>query len=215
MQRFDAQIAEGNGSVVALQHDRPERRFVFEARAARRPSDLRVFVDELAILPDFDEPAVLSFFAGVIKSGCTKNDVERLPFAGTTAGVETRRMAVVAFAVIPTLIDAAAVAVFQVIVGHAPTVEDLHFVTALNVNAGVGIGRDIEFNVNGGVAVLELGHQVALLAGRAVHENSRAGMNYEKMRVLGIERNGFGHRPAWTRIAPLRKILAIEKTDGI
>lgn len=52
-----------------------------------------------------------------------------------TGGADRWRVAFVIVVVFPTRVDAAATAVLQILDGHAPAIEDLHFVARLNVHA--------------------------------------------------------------------------------
>lgn len=219
MQGFYAEVAEGDGAVVALEHDWAGRSFVVEAGAAGGAGDFDVFVDEFSVLPDFDEAAVFGFFAGGVEARSAEDDVKGLPFARTTAGVDARGVAVIAFVgfPVPALVDAATVAVFEMVVWFAPAVEDLDFVTALHVDAGVGVGGDVEFDVDGRIAMCGVAEEVVVFASGAVDENSGAGMDEEEVWIFGIQRHGFGDGPTGRFGAgvPLGEVLAVEEIDGV
>src|SRR5690606_23805822 len=109
-----------------------------------------------AVVVNADEAGIGGFVAVFVKARGVKNDVEALPLAGRTRGVAGRSGAFVAalflFAgVIPTLINAAVVAVGEFAVGFAEVVEHLHFVAAHEVDAGVGAFAeqklDVQFDV--------------------------------------------------------------------
>ena len=74
--------------MIALQH---ERAFWFFVQPVCRASGARhfdIFVNQRAIVDDFDELRVLGFLSVCIKARCAKDDVERLPFARGFADVD-------------------------------------------------------------------------------------------------------------------------------
>src|SRR4051794_29693599 len=113
MQQFDPHIPKRHRSVIPLQHDRPKRRFGVVARTPCWPGHFHVLLDQLAVLKNFDESTVFSFFARIVKTRRTKRNIKTLPFTWALARVDERRMAADTLRILPTLIDAAAVAVFQ------------------------------------------------------------------------------------------------------
>jgi len=88
----DAQVSERDGAVVALKHDRPCRFFVeLEGSGARGTRDLDVLVKKHAVVDHFHEAAVRDLLARGVEPRRAKDDVERLPFARRTAGVDRWR----------------------------------------------------------------------------------------------------------------------------
>src|SRR5262249_17819687 len=102
-----------------------------------------------------------------IKPRRLERDVEGLPFARLLGGVDARRGMVV---------DAAAIAVFQVLVFLAKAVENLHFVVTHEVDAGVAALGDVEFDVQLAVAVSGFTDEIDAAAVVAVEEHTHAGL---------------------------------------
>src|SRR5438552_1394476 len=86
------QIPESNRAVISLEHDRAGRLFLERHGAARWAVEFHVFMDDLAVVDDFDHFCVLDFFAGGIETGRSKGDIEGLPLARRLAGIDARRM---------------------------------------------------------------------------------------------------------------------------
>jgi hypothetical protein len=168
---FVGETADRDGAVVALNHERAEGRFgtLLEKRAAGGAGDLDVFVDEVAVEEDFGEAGVFRFLAGGVETRGLKLDVERLPEAGGAAGVGAGRGAVVALVAlaaggVPARVNAPAVGGRGRL--HAPTIEELHLVTAHQVDAGIRAGAEEKFEIELDIAVLPRGEQVAAGVGR-------------------------------------------------
>ena len=135
-QRAYVDVAISDGAVVALEHDRPERRFGQVHVGARAAFEFDVFLNGQAVVEHADEAGVFGLLAGSVKTRGAEPDVEALPFAGAAAGVARRGRAADALLIDPTMIDGSAVGGFHPF-GGAEAVEDLDFVEALEVDAGV------------------------------------------------------------------------------
>jgi hypothetical protein len=115
-------------------------------------------VNHNAVVDDFDEFGVGDLFAAVVKTRRPKNYVERLPLAGFSRGVDPRRLAFEPFPVGPALVNAPAVGERWFF--YTPTVQNLEFVPALKIDAGVRAFGNYELEVCVYVAMLEFGDEV-------------------------------------------------------
>src|SRR4051812_3005794 len=102
-------------------------------------------MNQLAILQNFHEAGILRFLSGGIKARRAERYVIRLPLAGATTRVEPGSVAFEAGAIFPTLINAAAIVRARFL--YAPAIEHLQFITALKIDAGIGIGRHTKLDV--------------------------------------------------------------------
>jgi hypothetical protein len=126
--------------VVALDHERSERVLVVEGGRARRAADLGVFVNREAVEHDLGEAGVPDLLPGGIETRRLELDAQPLPEPGRPAGVGPGGVAVVTFLAlaaggVPALVDAAVVAGSGIT--FAPAVEELHFVSTLQIHPGI------------------------------------------------------------------------------
>ncbi len=125
-----------------------------------------VFLDEFSVEVDGEEEGLFEELAIGIEAGSSEFDDDRLPFSSGLGGVDERGVAFVAMGsafVIPTVVDGAHVSVGDF--GFAMRVEDLNFVTSLEIDTGVGALGDHEFGFDGAVSELIDGVKVAGLYG--------------------------------------------------
>src|SRR5215217_6814627 len=100
-------VAQGNWSVVALDHQRILRGFGDLQMRPCWSGDVHVLVDQLAVEEHalearrFDLP-------GSVESRCAKPGLIRLPFAGTARRIDERRRTADTLFVDPLVIDRAA-----------------------------------------------------------------------------------------------------------
>ncbi len=127
-----------------------------------------VFLNEFSVEVDGEELGFFEDGAVFGEAGGAEFDEEFLPLAGWVGGVGFRGVTLVAFRflfVIPAVVDGAHVAIGGF--GFAVAVEDLHFVAALEVDAGVRAFWDEEFGFDGAVAEFFDGGEVACFFGRS------------------------------------------------
>src|SRR5260370_21492596 len=124
--------------MIALEHERALGPLGAAQRCRGRALDLDVFVNDLAVVDDLQEASVGGFLALAIKARGLEGDIEGLPFAGRLAGVEAR---------LGGIVNAAAIAIVQVLVLLAEAVEDLHFILALKKDPGISHPWDVELRV--------------------------------------------------------------------
>ena len=181
--------------MIALDHQWGGGDLVIADRAAGRPAHLQVLVDRDAVDFHGQEPGVLHFAAVAVEPGCLKGDAKILPEPRRLAGVETRCGAFVLGAVrAPPLVDAAAVG--ESGLGCSPTVEQLHLVAALQIDAGVRSPGHHELELEIGVAVLEPAQQVVPgFGGRAIDEYPVAFDGFQAVLFVGISLYDAGGRP--------------------
>jgi hypothetical protein len=89
-------------------------------------------------------------------------------------------------AVVPALIDTAAL---DAGIGRCllPTIEYLDLVTAHEIDAGVGILGDVDFDVGADVTELLLAEEMFRAAGGAVEHGSRPRRACEPLAIVGLE----------------------------
>src|SRR5262245_45756806 len=153
----DANIPKRNRSVVALKHERSGWRFLIGKATWRRAVHLDVLVDYLIVKDDFQKLGFAHAFA-VFELWRLKVDHEFLPFAGLLAGVDLRG---------GRGIKPAHVARADFLL--AVTVENLHFVFAHDVDAGIGSLGNHKLDFDMAVAKLLLGVDVGAAALGVIH----------------------------------------------
>src|SRR5262245_66336594 len=134
--------------MIALKHERTEWLFRAAQRGRGRALDLDILVNDFAVVDDFHEARVGGFLALVVEPWGLKRDIEGLPLPGRLAGIE---------AWLGGVVDAAAIAVVQVLVRLAKAIEDLHLVLPLEIDAGIAPLGNVELDVQLAIAVLNLG----------------------------------------------------------
>ena len=138
-------------------------------------------MDHEAVERDADEPRVGDFAPGGIEARRGELDVQLLPETRRPARVAARCVALVALLTgrargVPTLIDPAAIPRGRRRL--APTVDELDLVATLQIDAGVGAGREEKFEIEFDVAVLPSGEEIFLRRIRGhvdQHARSREG----------------------------------------
>ncbi len=104
-----AKVAVRHRTVVALKHERVQRR-LGEVHMRAGPSiDLDVLLDLDPIVQDARKTRVFGFSSALAEPRGAKRDVEALPFAGLPAGVHARGAAAYRLFIDPAVIDAAAI----------------------------------------------------------------------------------------------------------
>jgi hypothetical protein len=146
-------------------------------------------VNKNAVMNHLNEPGILDFAACCVETRSPKYHIKALPLAGRAAGVHTGRVAFKPFAVLPSLIDTAAIGVLWVL--HSPTVEDLHLVSGLEIEPGIGAFRHHEFDVGLDVPMLHIGVQVNRSAFSAIDPDPLAWLKGKPGIILRVE----SHRP--------------------
>ena len=149
------EFPEGNGAVVALNKEVILGNPALPLGRAGVAIEGDGLLDELSVEMDGEEAGFFEEFAISIKARSPEFDGQGLPFPGGFGGVHEGRVAFVALGsalVIPAVIDGAHVSVGCLLFTVA--VEDLDFVTAHEVNAGVGPFGDHELGLDGAVAEL-------------------------------------------------------------
>src|SRR5438477_11049078 len=76
---FDADVAVGDGGVIALEHQGAGGFFIIICRGAGGAFHGDVFVDQFSIVQNFDEDSVGGFFAFGVEARSAESDVESLP----------------------------------------------------------------------------------------------------------------------------------------
>ena len=203
IEALESEMADGDGAVIALDHERTERGFgsVFKQGATGGAGDLDILVDEKTVEKDFGEAGVFGFLAGGVEARGLELDVERLPEAGSAAGVGAGGGAFVtlfagAAGGVPALVNAPAVGGGGIF--FAPAVEELHFVAALEVDAGVGAGGQEEFEVEFDVAMVPGGEEVTAGVGRfagVADEHAGAGQGGERFLAPRVAAKAGGELP--------------------
>src|SRR5881296_1678411 len=145
LQRPDVDVPQTDGPMVALNHQRIQRRLWDLERGPGGSRSRDIAMDDHAIVLDSDKAGVFGLLPGRVKPGSAEPDVERLPLARRATGVLERRRASHSFAVDPTLINRAAVVYTRFL--HAVAVQNLNLIEAVQVDAGIRLGGDAEFQV--------------------------------------------------------------------
>src|SRR5574340_1555325 len=168
-QRADVDVAVRDRAVIALQHDRVQRRFGDVEAGARGAVHFHVLLHEQAVVEHPDEARVFGLFAAGVEAWRVEPDVIRLPFARRARCVAHGRGATHAPLVDPAVVDAAAVRRRHRSL-RSPAIEDLHLVETLQVNAGVRALGEHELYVKLRVAEFLVAHQVHGAVLRAVED---------------------------------------------
>ena len=181
--------------MVALDHQGSGGDLVIAGRAAGRPANFQVLVDRYAVDLHGQEPGILQFTAVAVEPGRLEGDAKILPEPRRLAGVDAWRRAFILGAVrAPPLVDAAAVG--ESGSGFSPTVEQLHLVAALQVDAGVRSPGHHELELEIGVAVFEPAHQVVPgCRGRSIDEYPIALDGFQAVLCFGVGPYGTGGQP--------------------
>src|ERR1700754_3329017 len=108
-ERTDVDVAEGDRTMVALNHQRVLRGFGYLERRPRRAVDVDVLLDELSVEEHADEAGVLRFLAGRVKARRSVPRLIRLPLAGPACGVDERGRSADTLLVDPPVVDGAGV----------------------------------------------------------------------------------------------------------
>src|SRR5262249_49585303 len=140
-------------TVIALEDDGAGGRlFIAKFAPARRTGDLDILVNDLPVVDHFEEPRILRLFAGAIEARRAEGNVKTLPLPGCLAGVHAGRVAFITLAILPALVDRAAIVLVD---GRlAETIQDLHLVPAHDIDPAVRVLGHTKLDVNLRVAVL-------------------------------------------------------------
>src|ERR1051326_3551068 len=196
--------------MVALQHQWSHRLFVEPMGGTRRTGDLDVFLDQLAVVTDLNKPGILNLFPAAIKPWRTEQHVKALPLAGRFARVHRRWASFeIRLRFTATGIHTSTIAILGFL--YAPTVEDLDFIPALEIDSGVGFFRHDEFDVGFDISVLKFRNQVHRLAFRVIDHHACSRHRHELFMVLGIEFHSADYLPFPCWDTPSRQIFAIEQ----
>lgn len=198
--------------MIALQHERARRLLVKPVGRASRARNFHIFVNNLAVVSHSNKARIFNFFPAGIESRRSEDNIEGLPLARRLAGVDRRRAALeIGFGFAATGIDSAAIAVFWLL--HAPTVQNLNFITPLKIHAGIRVLWHDELDMGLDIAVLKFGNQIHGLALWIIDHHPRARLSNELLVVFWTERNRANYFPFTSRLSPGFQILAVEQNE--
>ena len=209
------EIAKRHRAMVALDHQRGGGDLVIADRAAGRPADFQVLVDGYAVDFHGQEPGVPALIAGGVEPGRLERNAKILPEPRRLAGVDPRRRAFELGAVLaPPLVDAAAVGEFGP--RCAPTVQQLHLVATLQIDAGVRSPGHHELEFEIGVTVFEPAQQIVPgCGGRTVDEYPFALDGFQAVLFLGVSPYGAGGRPVGPGGLKCRQVGKVVRFSGL